>query len=242
VAYIVLLGTVARLAGPHHLFCSATRQKHRYVKCADTARICAISYSHWQLVKLHTELIIVLSDSAFLMAEPYSGGRQGGYWDGHQNQGGQVRGGGYGRYQGGTGGRGHDGGRGGRGRGGGGRSDPWQNRTSLEQEGLMVKTNCFEIHPIDRSSYGRTIIQYVVQILPLRRVKNTATGEYEGWEVHPTQKALFAISDNAGGSTSAAESGQDNQGDLASQVNRSSTLSRRILNACQKTIGQTFVS
>jgi hypothetical protein len=166
------------------------------------------------------------------MADHYGSGRQGGY-PYVNNQGGQGRGGGYGSHDT-RGGRGHDGGRGGRGgrgggrgRGGGGRSDPWQNRASLEQDGLMVKTNCFEIVPIDRSRQGRTIIQYVVQINPLRRVKNPTTGTID-FEVHPTQKAFFVSSD-------------DVSQDSASRANCSTTLSRRILNACQKTIGQSFV-
>lgn len=138
------------------------------------------------------------------------GGRDNRYSDRDFARDGGHRGGELGR-----GGRGRGGGRG-AGRGGGG---AWPDRQGLESKGINIMTNCFRIETIEPLS-NTNLHQYQVQIDPMKWMYGEK-GERTDLVVDDMRNSFFRQQDD------------DDDAEKNALTNRSSVLSRRILNNCQ---------
>jgi hypothetical protein len=172
----------------------------------------------------------------------------GGGGDGHRGGGGykegQRRSGGDGRGGGGRGGGRQSGGGGGRGGGGGGKDNVWvQTRPELELRGLMVRTNCFLLvssvpPPPTPSTIPPTIPpvhQYLIQITSLRSQSDEQDRTKRIGFVKST-KPFFILDHDIDGTTTTTITLLE-----AQLKNRSTILTRRILQQCQLKFGLSLV-
>jgi hypothetical protein len=106
-------------------------------------------------------------------------------------------------------------------------------RENYESEGILVKTNCFQMTPVgNKNAETLDLTQYLVQIYPLKWSYDD-TGARVGLVhvVHDNKRKTFFTEQQA---DDGASKGDEDDAFKAARRNRSSILSRRILNKCQQ--------
>jgi hypothetical protein len=172
----------------------------------------------------------------------HRGGGGGGYHEGQRRSGGDGhRGGGGGRH----GGDGRGGG--GRGGGGGGKVNVWvQTRPELEHSGLMVRTNCFALVPsVVQQQQPQppqpTIIpvhQYLIQITSLRSQSDEQDRKKRiGFKKSTKPFFILDQDDDMDDTAMTTTMTTTTNSEEAQLKNRSTILTRRILQYCQLKFG-----